>query len=193
MKPRSARTTLRRLAYLPPALLLLTFGLSLPAITQENPKSEPDPPADAEPTARSNRIVHAGMAAKVVVSSTSRAHEGEGPPEALTDGDLTTRWSSEYAEPQKIELRFEEPIVLETVRLHWEQACATRYALAVSADGETWTPLHLHFNPKAKAEARTDEIAGRNTETLALRLDLLGRVHTNWGFSLYEIEVVAKE
>ena len=155
-------------------------------------RAAPEPAGGDQPVA-SGHVRHAGMAAKVSVSSTSRAAEGEGPPEALIDGDLATRWSSEYAQPQHVELHFGKALKIERIRLHWEQACATRYALSLSADGEIWKPVHLHFSPNAEPVDRVDDIAVNELLAKAIRLEMLARVNTNWGFSLYEIEVVAAD
>ena len=135
-------------------------------------------------------ITHAAVGARVVVSSTHTGNEDEGDPRCLVDGKLHTRWSSEYRSPQYVEVYFPRRISLHELRLHWEQACAARYFVSVSADGTSWTTAHFYLNKSARTEPRLDRIPLKDTPAAAIRLDLLASVNTNWGFSLYEIEVV---
>jgi hypothetical protein len=126
----------------------------------------------------------------IQASSTSLKEGGEGGPECLVDGDLATRWSSAYAEPQQINLRFAKPVRIARLRLYWESAAARRYAVAISPDGQAWTTVHVHMNLSAKPVARTDDVNLKGITAVAMRLELQERVNPEWGFSLHEIEVV---
>jgi hypothetical protein len=125
----------------------------------------------------------------VEASSVHEGEFGESPATALVDGDLATRWSSEYEEPQQILVTLRKAVNAEAILLHWENACATRYAVAVSSDGETWRPIHLYLNADAAPKAREDRIRTRGAAVKAIKIDLMERVNTDWGFSLYEIEL----
>lgn len=136
------------------------------------------------------KLQHAAVGAAVAASSTHTEFPSESPPGALVDGDLTTRWSSDYAEPQKVEIRLPRPTAIAKVRLHWESATATRYSLAVSSDGQAWQSLYAYMKTDATPTPRVDEIALKGVSASIIKLDLIGRANPAWGFSLYEIEVV---
>lgn len=141
--------------------------------------------------ALSRTIRHDAIGAEVRVSSTHRGAESEGEPAALVDGDLATRWSSDYASPQQIEIVLDKPRPLARLRLHWEQANATKYAVSVSSDGKDWKRVHLHFSDQGKPEDRVDDINLRDIAARTVKLELLANINTNWGYSLYEIELIA--
>lgn len=135
------------------------------------------------------RMRHAAMGAAASASSTHRGAPGEGPPVSLVDGDLRTRWSSAYAEPQHVTLRFGKPFPLQRVRLHWETAAAAEYRVLASANGKKWTTVGSVTN--TTAGPRVDEIDGKGASCAVLKLEFLKRLNPDWGFSLYEIEVPA--
>ena len=159
-----------------------------PSRKQSPAVREKTKPVEAIPTIR-----HAALGAKVVASSTHRGEGDEGEPAVLVDGNLITRWSSAYSAPQRVEIHLPKPKKLSKLRLHWEQACASKYKVAISTDGKDWRNVHLYFNAKVKARNRIDEIRLKNMKTTFIRFDFISGVNTNWGFSLYEIEVLASE
>jgi hypothetical protein len=136
-------------------------------------------------------VTHSAVNCKVKVSTTHYGLPGESGPEALVDGNLLTRWSSDYAEPQEIELELEKPIVVTKIRLHWEKACAVRYTVSVSSDREAWKKIYFYRNDDVTPQERIDEINVNKIEARYIRIELEKRVEKNWGFSLYEIEVVS--
>jgi len=137
-----------------------------------------------------DRIKHVAFGAKVTVSSTHKVEEGEGAPEALVDGDLRTRWSSEYSEPQEIIVELAEPKKLAKLRLHWEVAAAVNCKIHISADGQAWTEAAAVTD--GKIGPRVDELDMKGVSAKFIKLELLNRVHPTWGFSLYEIEAIAQ-
>jgi hypothetical protein len=50
--------------------------------------------------------------------------------------------------------------------------------------------MHAYLKTDAKPEPRVDDINLNGVSAQSIKLDLLGRVRPDWGFSLYEIEVV---
>jgi len=139
-------------------------------------------------------IKHMAVGAKVQVSSTHEGLEGEGTGAALVDGDLATRWSSEYAEPQTVTVDLGKVQTLAKLRLHWETASATAYRVSVSTDGEKWDMVHeADLKLQGLPKPRVDDVDMLNTAGSQIRLELLTRVNPKWGFSLYEIEVIAAE
>lgn len=148
--------------------------------------------ADARTSKAKPTLPHAGIGAKVVATSTKSIWPGEGPPGALVDGDPKTRWASAYEEPQTLVLTLDKPMSIEKLRLRWENAAARRYSISVSEDGQEWKPVHrVSMGADAKAEARVDEVEMSGVRAKAIRFDLLKRINPEWGFSLYEIEVIS--
>jgi hypothetical protein len=152
--------------------------------------------ADANQAATSNRPAgqekkqHMAIGCAVTVSSTHLGEPGEGAGDALVDGDLYTRWSSDYKEPQEVVIDLGKAAKVTEIRLHWERASATRYCVYISQDGKSWSSVYLYMQtqPGAPAE-RVDDIRLANGECRYIKLDLQNCINKEWGFSLYEIEV----
>jgi hypothetical protein len=146
------------------------------------------------PVSGSSKIQHAAVGAEVTVSSTHSGETGEGSAAALIDGDLFTRWSSEYSAPQEIIVKLGKQVNLSKLRLHWEKASATKYCVYVSSDGKEWTSIYLYMNTgSGEPESRVDDIDMKNAKASLIKLDLQSCINKDWGFSLYEIEVISSE
>ncbi len=120
-------------------------------------------------------------------------------PEHVNDGDLGTRWGSDYAragevdpppsshDPSRdwVQVELAEPTKVDHVVLHWEAAYAAEYSIDVSDDGQTWTT----------ALEVPDGAGGREVLDLGLEdpvkfVRMQGeRVATGWGYSLWSFEV----
>jgi hypothetical protein len=121
-------------------------------------------------------------------SSTHKGEEGEGDPSALVDGKMSTRWSSEYVEPQAIILRLSQQSRLSKLRLHWESASARTYIVSISGNGKTWKAIH--HGRGGTLGPRVDDISLGGAMVKAIKINLVNRVNENWGFSLHEIQVL---
>lgn len=135
---------------------------------------------------------HSAVNCKVKASTTHYGFPGEAGPEALVDGNLLTRWSSDYTEPQEIELELEKPVAVDKIRLHWEKACATRYTVSISLDRVSWKKIYFYRNDDIAPQERIDEINVNKIPARYIRIELEKRVERNWGFSIYEIEVLSQ-
>jgi hypothetical protein len=165
-----------------------------PVVLQpEAPPPTVQPTNKPPPQARTPQILkHAAIGATVLVSSTHAGEEGEDTAAALVDGNLRTRWSSEYGEPHDVTLDLGKPQKLAKLRLHWETASATAYRVSFSEDGNKWNPIYdFDMKTPGKPQPRVDDVDMRNIAARHIRVDLLRRVNPDWGFSLYEIEAVA--
>jgi hypothetical protein len=67
-------------------------------------------------------------------------------PSNATDGSLTTRWSSAYADDQWIQVDLGSTVSFNQIAIVWEQAYALNYDIQVSADGTTWTDVKTVYN-----------------------------------------------
>jgi glucose/arabinose dehydrogenase len=107
-------------------------------------------------------------------------------PSFAVDGDLTSRWSSEYADPQWIYVDLGRAQAIGRVKLTWETAYARAYAVQVSSDTNTWTDVYTTTN----GDGSVDDITGLSVSGRYVRI--YGTVRaTGWGYSLWEIEVYA--
>src|SRR5690349_19731489 len=57
------------------------------------------------------------------------------------DGDLSTRWSSAFSDPQTLEVDLGARAAIGQITLRWEAAYGRAYMLEVSSDRVTWTPV----------------------------------------------------
>ncbi|MFO7870389.1 MAG: discoidin domain-containing protein [Kiritimatiellia bacterium] len=146
--------------------------------------------AESSGESKGSRVDHLAVGAEITASSTHFGELGEGDVKALVDGDTFTRWSSEYSAPQEIVIDLGESARLKALRLHWEKASATKYSVLLSNDGEQWRSVYLYVNETTEPASRVDKVDIGGLRARKIKLDLRKRVNDEWGFSLYEIEVI---
>ena len=131
------------------------------------------------------RLAEVGIAlGKPVKASSSVTRAGATSPEAVTDGRLETRWSSEFADPQWIAIDLEKTERVSRVRLDWEQAYAKAYSIEVSSDGKDWKEAYRTDNGKGGSEV----VEFAPIEARWVRLSATRRA-TEYGCSLWEFRV----
>jgi hypothetical protein len=101
---------------------------------------------------------------------------------ATIDGDLTTRWSSNYTDNQWISFDFGTPKVLSKIIIFWEQAFAVDYDILISSDNQSWQPL---MSLKDK-HGGIDEIEFAPIKTRYVKILGIKRVNPEWGISIWE-------
>jgi hypothetical protein len=106
------------------------------------------------------------------------------PAEHAVDGDLATRWSSEFSDPQWIAVDLGREETISRVRLIWEAAYGKTYTIDVSQDGKTWKEVHK----VEQGDGHTDEIKFAPTPARFVRLSGAER-GTRFGYSLWEFQV----
>jgi len=109
--------------------------------------------------------------------------EGGNAPAAAVDGQTTTRWSSEFSDPQWLRVDFGGVATVNRVVLNWEAAYATGYRLETSNDGNTWTTIYSTTSGRGGVEQLTVTGTGRY-----LRFYGTARA-TGYGYSLWEFQV----
>ena len=120
-----------------------------------------------------------------VATATSSESAALGPQNAI-DGDPATRWSSLFTDPQSLTVDLGARATVDTVRLTWEAAYASAYTVAVSTDGQDWTPI----KDETAGDGGTDEIT-TGTDARYVRVTGTARA-TAYGYSLYEVEVLGE-
>jgi hypothetical protein len=99
------------------------------------------------------------------------------------DGNLTTRWSSAFSDPQWLEVDLGAVYHIHQVVLYWENAFATAFKIQASGNGSTWTDLYPRI---AGYEGKQSiEVSGT-----ARYVRMYGTHRsTGYGYSLYEFKV----
>ncbi len=120
----------------------------------------------------------------VLASST----EGTNYNSYVNDGSTTTRWSSDFADPQWIEIDLQGTFTVTSVSLNWETAAASNYTIEVTADGSTWHPIETVTN----GNGGLDQFTFNEENVAKIRMHGTQRT-TEWGYSLYEFQVYGIE
>ncbi|MFF3649117.1 discoidin domain-containing protein [Streptomyces sp. NPDC002181] len=130
----------------------------------------------------------AAQAAPVLLSQgrpvTASSQENAGTPASgAVDGDNATRWSSQFADPQWIQVDLGAPARLSQVVLRWETAYAKAYRIELSTDGAAWSTAY-------STTAATGGVATHDVSGTARYVRVYGTQRaTEWGYSLYEFQV----
>lgn len=100
------------------------------------------------------------------------------------DGDTTTRWSSAFNDSQWINVDLGSSCYVDTVKLRWENACATEYYMRVSSDGSTWTnAAHITNGVQEYRSIPLGHVSARYVQMHGIHRT------TPYGYSIYEFEV----
>ncbi|MEC0128398.1 polysaccharide lyase family 8 super-sandwich domain-containing protein [Paenibacillus pabuli] len=119
---------------------------------------------------------------KPVVASSSRA-ANVGPGYAV-DGSLSTRWGSNYSDPQWIYVDLGSSQSIQEVALHWEDAYGKAYEIQVSDDAKNWTPVY----GTTTGDGGVDTISFEPVNARYVQMNGAKR-GTTYGYSLWEFKV----
>jgi hypothetical protein len=128
-----------------------------------------------------NSLTHG---AKAYASSISN---DAGDASAIVDGIDGSRWASNYNDDEWIYLDLGEKKEVATIVLNWEAACAESYQLQISDDAQNWKDIYANNHSKGGIET----IKIKPVSFRYLKMKGLKRA-TQWGYSLYEIELYGK-
>jgi chitinase len=104
------------------------------------------------------------------------------------DGDLKTRWSSQYTDPQWLAVDLGQSYSFNTVVIRWEAAYGKAYKIQVSNDDSTW----ITIDSTTTGKGGVDSLTGLSGNGRYIRMYCTARTTVNgklWGYSLYEFEV----
>lgn len=126
---------------------------------------------------------------EVVTATASSTQDGNPDfvPGKAVDRDTGTRWSSAHRDDEWIALEFPQPLTMDRVILRWEAAYGEDYAIDISNDGVTWTPVYTETN----GDGGVDEIHLPPLITRRMRMHGTKR-GTAWRYSLWEFEVYGR-
>src|SRR5258708_6637503 len=166
-------TEIRRLA-LTAACSLLLAAAALPACVL---------PADIDSDVPGSDQSATGQLISGVASASSVEKAGLEADKAV-DGNVSTRWSSQFSDPQWLQIDFGSSKAIDQVTLVWETAFGADYQLQTSADGATFATVRTVTN----SDGGTDSVTGLNAHGRFLRI-FGTRRGTQWGYSLFEVQV----
>ncbi|WP_030902337.1 discoidin domain-containing protein [Streptomyces sp. NRRL F-5126] len=99
------------------------------------------------------------------------------------DGDLTTRWSSDWSDPQWLQVDLGAPTSFHHVQLAWETAYAKAYDIQTSDDGRNWTTVKSVTDGNGNVDDLDVDGTGRYVRVTGTSRG------TGYGYSLYEFGV----
>jgi hypothetical protein len=114
-------------------------------------------------------------------TTASSAESAQFPASNATDGDITTRWSSTFSDPQWLQVDLGQNYNLNHATLTWEAATASAYQLQTSADGANWSTVYTNNNSPQDIQSTALSATARYVRVYAT-----GRA-SQWGDSLYEL------
>ena len=107
------------------------------------------------------------------------------PASNATDGNLSTRWSSAFSDPQWLEVDLGSTQSICQAVIHWETAYAKAFQIQTSNDNSTWTTIYS--TTTATGGTQTLNITGSGRY-----IRMYGTVRaTQYGYSIYEFQVYA--
>jgi hypothetical protein len=118
-------------------------------------------------------------------ASSFQASYGDCPctPQNATDGNPTTRWASDWSDPQWLQVDLGSVRSIRRLQLVWDPAYAKAYEVRVSDDGTNWRTVHT--TTTGNGDVDTVDVAA---DARHVRLQLTAR-GTGWGYSLHEFGV----
>ncbi|MDT5040496.1 MAG: hypothetical protein QOE51_1481, partial [Actinoplanes sp.] len=161
--PRSAPHRRRRTFTVLVAVLVTTLGLTAAAVTAAraaDPLLSQGKPATA--SSQEGADVSAGKA---------------------VDGDPGTRWSSQFSDPQWLQVDLGATATLSSVSLQWETAYGKSFQIQTSADATTWTSVYSTTTGAGGTQTLPVTGTGRYVRMYGTQRG------TGYGYSLYEFQV----
>ncbi|WP_028049542.1 discoidin domain-containing protein [Cellulomonas sp. URHD0024] len=107
------------------------------------------------------------------------------PATAATDGLLSSRWSSQFSDPQWIVVDIRRPKPIVEVDIVWETAYARSYRIDTSLDGVTWTTV----STMSKTSSAPDHVTLPGREVQFLRVYATAR-GTQYGVSIRDLQIL---
>ncbi len=99
------------------------------------------------------------------------------------DGNMGTRWSSAFSDPQAIMVDMGALYRIDDITLYWEYAFAKEYYIKLSDGSGGWTDVHHETNGQGGMEKITISANARKLMMLGVQRA------TPYGYSLYELQV----
>ncbi len=116
--------------------------------------------------------------------ATASSVQAAGYPAAnAVDGNLSTRWSSAFSDPQWLQVDLGATHTISQVTIYWESAYATAFQLQTSNDGTTWTTVYSTTTSAGGTQTIPVSGSGRYVRMYGTKRA------TGYGYSLWEFQV----
>ncbi len=99
------------------------------------------------------------------------------------DGNMNTRWSSQFSDPQYITIDLGSVQAFNKINLFWETAYGKEYKVYVSDDNSNWNEIYHQANGVGGSESIIHQSTGRYVKIYGIQRG------TEWGYSLWEVQV----
>ncbi len=106
-------------------------------------------------------------------------------PGNATDGNMSTRWASDWSDPQWIQVDLGASTAVKHIQLAWESAYGKAYQVQLSNDGTNWT--NAYSTTTGTGGVDTFDVSGSGRYVRVT----IGQRGTAYGDSLYEFGVYA--
>jgi hypothetical protein len=119
-------------------------------------------------------------------TASSYQQQGNGapfPPSNAVDGSLTSRWASDWSDPQWLQVDLGAVTTFQHVQLVWEAAYGRAYEIQVSDNGTDWRGVYGTTTADGGVDGIDVTATGRYVRMYATARG------TGWGYSLYELGV----
>ncbi|WP_279581344.1 discoidin domain-containing protein [Fodinicola feengrottensis] len=100
------------------------------------------------------------------------------------DGNTGTRWSSQFSDPQWIQVDLGAVHSVNRVRLTWEAAFGSAYQIQTSTDGGSWSTAYA----TSAGQGGVEDLSFGTRQARYIRMQGTQR-GTPYGYSLWEMEV----
>jgi len=142
-------------------------------------------PAKSSPPPGGAAVNTAGRNLALGAQATASSVEGRAWVAAnAVDGDLESRWSSQFSDPQWFMVDLGKRWEVSTILLHWENAHATAYRVEVSTDGRQWKQVY------STADGQGGDVTVQVPKLPVQQVRMYGtKRSTDYGFSLLDVEV----
>lgn len=105
-------------------------------------------------------------------------------PQFAFDGNIQTRWSSQFSDPQWLKIDLGEPKDIVGLVLNWEAAYAKSYDILLSQDEKRWAKVYS----TTEGDGLIDDIYFGKRKTRYIKIFCTEKA-TQWGYSLWELRL----
>jgi hypothetical protein len=117
-------------------------------------------------------------------ATASSVYEAAYAPANAVDGDPATYWFSTFGDPAWLAIDLGKAHRISSVRITWQDAYSTAFAVQVSRDAKNWTDVFTEENGKGGVS----EINFASVEARHIRISCTKR-GTQWGHAIRELQV----
>ncbi len=123
------------------------------------------------------------------LATSSSIESGELTEDNAFDGNMETRWSSEFSDNQWIKVDLGESYPIDKIALYWEVAYGAHYEVYGSNNAADWGTLLVE---ELNSNGDTDEFVGSYGTYRYITISGIKR-GTQYGFSLFEVEIFSED